>query len=98
MTVTETKTEPQTTCGACGVTDDEPKHQIAVGYSNPATDGNMFHEHDADRDGIIHYHFNCPTLWHATSGHGEYHAKLAALIESGVRGDALRARILEGTV
>lgn len=56
--------EPESRCGACGVTDDEPKHQIVVGFSNAATGGDMFHEHDHDRDGCIHYHFACPTPWH----------------------------------
>lgn len=56
--------EPESTCGACGKTDTEPKHQILVGFNNPATDGQMFHEHDKDRDGVIHYHFACPTPWH----------------------------------
>lgn len=96
--MTTTQADLESTCGACGITDDEPKHQIAVGYNNPATDGSMFHEHDGDRDGVIHYHFNCHTPFHASSGNGEYHTKLAALIESGVRGGALRARILEGKV
>lgn len=98
MSVIEpTGVEQSSRCGICGVTDTEPKHQILVGYSNPATDGNMFHEHDHDRDGVIHYHFDCPTPWHAASN-GEYHARLAALCAQGIKGDALRARIVEGTV
>lgn len=97
MSVTEAGVEPESTCGACGKTDNEPKHQINVGFSNIHTNGSMFHEHDLDRDGVIAYHFDCPTPWHQAA-HGDYHAKLAALCASGVRGDALRARILEGTV
>ena len=90
-------TVPDSTCGVCEKTDNEPKHQIPVGFNNPNTNGLMFHEHDADRDGVIHYHFDCPTPWH-DAVNGEFHARLKALCESGVRGDDLRARILEGTV
>lgn len=97
MSTTETNDDNQSRCGACGVTDSEPKHQIMVGLANPATGGELFHEHDHDRDGSIHYHFNCPTPFHQAAN-GEYHAKLATLIESGVRGDELRARILAGEV
>ena len=70
---------------------------ILVGYSNEHTGGAMFHEHDLDRDGVIQYHFDCQTPWHAAV-HAEYHAKLAALCASGVKGDALRARIVAGEV
>ena len=97
MSVTETTVDPPSTCGACGVTDTEPKHMVLVGYSNPATNGEMFHEHDADRDGVIHYHFDCPSPWHQTVN-AEYHVKLADLKASGVTGDALRARIIEGNL
>jgi hypothetical protein len=31
----------------------------------------MFHEHDFERNGMIHYHFDCPSDWH------DLHAKLA---------------------
>lgn len=89
--------EPSSTCGACDKTDTEPKHQILVGFNNPATNGQMFHEHDKDRDGVIHYHFDCPTPWHGAVN-AEYHARLAELCKSGVRGDELRARILAGEV
>ncbi len=92
----DTTTEPLSRCGACGVTDDHPKHMILVGFNNEHTNG-MFHEHDVNRDGVIDYHFDCPTPWHAAV-HPEYHAKLAALAASGIKGDALRARIIEGTV
>lgn len=94
----ETTVEQSSTCGACGQTDNEPKHMVLVGFSNPATDGNMFHEHDLDRDGVIYYHFDCPTPFHASSGHAEQHAKLAALKASGIKGDELRARILSEEV
>lgn len=97
MSITETTVEPFSTCGVCNVLDNEPKHSILVGFGNPATDGELFHEHDADRDGVIHYHFDCPTPWHSAVN-AEYHAKLAALCAQGIKGDALRARILEGNI
>ena len=71
MSVLETTVEPSSTCGACGASDTEPKHMIMVGFSCPATDGLMFHEHDLDRDGVIQYHFQCATPWH------DLHARLA---------------------
>ena len=89
--------EPLSRCGACGATDDHPKHMVLVGFNNTNTGGQMFHEHDDNRDGVIEYHFDCPTPWHGLAN-GEHHAKLAALCGSGIKGDALRARILEGTV
>lgn len=90
--------EPTSQCGACKQTDDAPKHQIMVGFNNQHTDG-MFHKDDADRDGQIFYHFDCPTPWHSAEGvDAEYHQRLAALANSGVRGDALRERILGGQV
>lgn len=89
--------QPVTTCGACGTADDHPKHQIAVGYANDHTGGQMFHEHDADRDGVISYHFDCPSEWHSRV-HPEHHARLAALANSGVRGAELRTRIETGDV
>lgn len=90
-------TQPVTRCGACRVDDDHPKHSILVGYNNEHTSGQMFHAHDEDRDGLIHYHFDCPTPWHSAA-HPEHHAKLAALAASGIRGDALRARIVSGDI
>lgn len=92
-----TNVEPVSICGYCGVSDTEPKHTIAVGYNNPATDNQMFHEHDADRDGVIHYHFDCPTPWHSAVN-PDFHAKIAALCAQGIKGDALRARIVEGNL
>jgi hypothetical protein len=62
--------DPVTTCGACRQADDHPKHQIFVGFNNQHTGGEMFHQHDADRAGMIYYHFDCPTEWH------DLHAKL----------------------
>lgn len=62
--MTETSVPVFSSCGACGKNDDEPKHQILVGFSNEHTNGDMFHEHDLDRDGVIHYHFGCSTPWH----------------------------------
>lgn len=85
--------EPKSTCGACGQTDDHPKHQVVVGFNNEHT-GGMFHEHDADRDGVIHYHFDCPSQWH---GRADV-SRLSTLAASGVRGDDLRARIMSGEV
>jgi hypothetical protein len=99
MTFEPTVVEPLSRCGACGKTDDHPKHQIAIGFNNENTNG-MFHEHDEDRDGVIQYHFDCPTPWHSkvdapTAAHI---AKVAALAASGVHGDELRRHIVEGTV
>lgn len=88
---------PVTTCGACGQADDHPKHTVLVGFNNTHTDGLMFHEHDDDRDGLIHYHFDCPTAWHSAA-HPDHHAKLAALAGSGVRGAALHHHILKGEI
>lgn len=91
--------EPLTTCGACGQRDDHPKHQIAVGFNNEHTQGLMFHPHDIERSGVIAYHFDCPTPWHAAEGvDASHHEKVAALARSGVRGDALRARIVSGEI
>lgn len=77
MTDTLTAFEPVTTCGACQLRDDHPKHQILVGFNNEHTDG-MFHEHDLGENsptgkpsGLIYYHLDCPTPWH------DLHAKLA---------------------
>lgn len=89
--------EPVTKCGACGQEDDHPKHQILVGFQNANTGGQMFHEHDEDRDGVIQYHFDCPTPYHSMV-HPEHHAKLAALAGSGVKGADLRARIVGGEI
>lgn len=66
---------PQSRCGACGQTDDHPKHQIFVGIGNQHTTNGQevvlapgvtvrYHEHDHDRDGVIHYHFDCESEWH----------------------------------
>lgn len=87
--------EPKSTCGACGQTDDHPKHSVAVGFNNEHTGGGMFHPDDEDRDGVVHYHFDCPTVWHARVN-AEHHARLAALAGAGIRGDKLRARIVKG--
>ena len=104
--------EPVSTCGACQQTDNAPKHQVLVGYNNAHTMGEMFHPHDADRDGVIHYHFDCPSEWHdlatvlgvhpdpdAQAHNVEVaaaHARIVALAKSGVHGDDLRARIVAG--
>jgi hypothetical protein len=72
MTDTAAPTAPVTRCGACGQSDDHPKHMILVGFNNEHTDG-MFHAHDHDRDGVIEYHFDCPTPWH------DLHSKLATV-------------------
>lgn len=91
--------EPVSQCGACGQSDDHPKNQIYVGYSNVHTGGQMFHEHDLNRDGVIEYHFDCPTEWHAVAvANKPEHAKTMELAKSGVHGDELRARIVGGTV
>ncbi len=92
--------EPVSRCGACGQTDTDPKHQIAIGFNNENTGGQMFHEHDEDRDGVIQYHFDCPTPWHekVDAATADHIRKDAALAASGVKGDALRAAIVEGTV
>lgn len=55
--------EPTSRCGACGQTDDHPKHSVHVGINTEAA-GGTFHPHDEDRDGLIHYHFDCPSDWH----------------------------------
>lgn len=96
-TASQVAPAPQSTCGACGQTDDHPKHLVIVGFSNEHTSGRMFHEHDGDRDGVVAYHYDCPSVWHQRVN-PEYHAKVAALAASGVRGDDLRRRIQEGTL
>jgi hypothetical protein len=98
--------EFESTCGACGQTDDHPKHQIAVGADR---ERRTFHEHDFGRNGCIHYHFDCPSEWHDAVTNPDPHEdgtvndtrQLAAdthraIIEkaqSGVHGDDLRAFI-----
>ena len=105
---------PISRCGACGQEDDHPKHQIAVGYNNEHTGGEMFHEHDHKREGVIYYHFDCPSPWHDLhtmlgvhedpDTHlermkiADHHAAVIALAKSGVHGDALRDRITGGNV
>lgn len=86
--------EPLSRCGACGQIDDHPKHMILVGFNNEHTSGAFFHEHDEDRDGVIRYHFDCPTPWHAAVTDPVHQGAVAAAI-SGVHGDDLRARIAE---
>lgn len=62
-------TEPVTQCGACGQSDDHPKHQVIfVGIAGATR---MYHEHDFAREGCIYYHFDCPTEWN------DLHSKLA---------------------
>jgi hypothetical protein len=100
--------EPLTKCGACGQTDDHPKHQISIGAALFSADGTRaYHEHDFDRNGSISYHFDCQPpkdenglTWHekvdpATQDHIR---KVQALCAQGIKGDALRAAIVGGTV
>lgn len=89
--------EPTSRCGACGESDNEPKHDVLVGFNNEHTGGVMFHEHDDDRDGVIHYHFHCPSEWHGRV-EDPTHARICAVAASGVRGEKLRARIVKGDV
>lgn len=92
--------EPKTTCGACGQTDDHPKHQVIVGFNNEHTDG-MFHDHDFGREGQVFYHFDCPSVWHSTLPDPEvqaHHDRIRALAASGVHGAKLRERIVNGDV
>jgi hypothetical protein len=70
---------------------------IMVGYNTESTGGEMFHKDDDDRDGVIQYHFDCPTPWHSAV-HAEFHNKLATLASSGIKGDELRARIVAGEI
>lgn len=105
--------EPLTTCGVCDQTDDHPKHQIMVGFNNPTVDGfdgGMFHRDDLDRDGQIHYHFDCPTVWHLAVVNPPIHEDpganaekqrvaevqqaIMAQAQSGVHGDELRQWIM----
>lgn len=87
--------EPLSTCGACGATDDHPKHQIAA---NPAA--------SPTGEPILYFHFDCPSLWHTAVTEPPLHedpavaeqqAKIAethrAIMEqaaNGVHGDELR--------
>jgi hypothetical protein len=87
---------PVTKCGACGQSDDHPKHQIAVGFNNVSTGGQMFHEHDFARDGCIYYHFDCPTEWHGVP-QDPRHREAMEKAASGVHGDELRTWIMGGT-
>jgi len=102
----------RSTCGACGGSDDHPKHQILVGFNNPDTGGQMFHRHDFERAGVIYYHFDCPSEWHDLHAKlGEHedlesaaerlavadsHARIVALAKSGVHGSKLRDAIVKG--
>ena len=100
MTIETTVVGPVSRCGVCGIADSEPKHQVLVGYNNENTSGQMFHPLDDDRDGVIQAHFDCPFEWHekvdaATAAHIH---KVQALCAQGIKGDALRAAIREGTV
>ena len=95
---------PVTKCGTCRQTDDHPKHQIFIGVGRYQDGTKTFHEHDFDQNGQVFYHFDCEPpededglTWH-TKVHPEYHAKLAALASSGVKGDELRSRIVRGDV
>ena len=104
--------EPISKCSACGQEDDHPKHMIAVRFQNENTAGEMFHPDDEDRDGVLSYHYDCPSPWNnlrAALGvhedpdtHAERMAMadrfeaIVALARSGVHGDELRARIAEG--
>jgi hypothetical protein len=90
--------EPVTKCGTCGIADDEPKHQILVGFNNPNTGGAMFHGHDFEREGMIFYHFGCASEWHSKVAPEAQaaHARICTLAASGVHGDELRSRIQAG--
>lgn len=104
--------EPQSRCGACGQTDDHPKHQILIGFNNEHTQGGVFHPHDHAREGVVYYHFDCPSPWHEAVTNpiphedegaraeqaktADAHSRIMALARSGVHGDDLRARILGG--
>lgn len=88
---------PLSRCGTCGQTDDHPKHQILVGFNNAHTGGQMFHAHDFNREGMIYYHFDCPTPWHYEVSDPK-HLRICALAASGVRGAELRARIEGGDI
>ena len=87
-------------CGVCQAVDDHPKHQVAIGYNNEHTSGGMFHPLDDDRDGVIQAHFDCPFEWHekVDAATAEHIRKVQALCAQGIKGDALRQRIVEGTV
>lgn len=105
---------PESTCGACGQTDDHPKHQVLVGFNNPDTGGAMFHEHDVAREGVIYYHFDCPSEWHDLHSKlgvhddpdthlermavADQHARIVKKCKSGVQGAKLRAAILKGDI
>jgi hypothetical protein len=88
----------QTECDTCRQVDNHPKHQIATGAAL-AFGAKVYHPDDHNQDGVIQYHFDCDTAkdesglnWHQKV-HAAYHAELAALAASGVKGDALRAEI-----
>lgn len=88
---------PTSRCGHCGEEDDHPKHQVLVGFNNAHTSGAMFHDHDYARDGMVFYHFHCPSPWHAEAAAiNPDHGRIVALAQSGVRGDELRSRIQAG--
>ena len=106
--------EPVSRCGACGQEDDHPKHQILVGFSNAETGGLMFHEHDENRDGVIEYHFDCPTPYHDLAAvlgvheddeaHAErqtvidHHNRIVAACRGGLQGAKLRTAIVNGEI
>jgi len=106
--------EPVTRCGACGQEDDHPKHQILVGFNNPDTGGLMFHEHDENRDGVVEYHFDCPTPYHdlhalfgvhedpdanaELQAKADSHKTIVAAARGGLKGAKLRAAIVNGEI
>lgn len=98
--------EPLSKCGACGQTDDHPKHQVLVGFNNEHTGGGLFHVDDYAREGVVYYHFDCPSEWHdlavkfgphedpdaqeQLAATAEVNAAIVAKAKSGVHGSELR--------
>lgn len=78
---------PYSRCDRCGQVDDHPKNVIPVGVAE-AFGQSIYHPDDADHDGTLRYHHDCPHEWQ-----GSCDPRTVAAAEQGTRGDALRALI-----
>lgn len=70
---------------------------VMVGYQNANTGWETFHPDDDDRDGIVSYHYDCPSEWHTTAtANDPAFGKIVALATSGIHDDELRLRLESG--
>lgn len=87
MTKGNTPAAGESTCGACGQTDNHPKHAVHVGVAT-VFDEQTFHPHDTNQDGWVEYHLDCPHKF--ADALDPAHVEAA---KGGVHGDELRALI-----